>query len=170
MDNDTKTAGGWPSNWVSLIVSGEASEVEALLDQGADVHHSGDAAIQLAAENGQTETTLLLIKRGANIHINQDQPLRHAACNGHPKTLKLLLEHGARINAEGHQALRWASEGGRMEVLRVLFDHYSTKILKELARSKLKHPCIKFIQEELKKRMRDVIHKTRPGNPNLPEI
>lgn len=42
-----------------------------------------DAALVVAAENGQTDTVGALLDTGANVHAKEDWALRWAAKNGH---------------------------------------------------------------------------------------
>ena len=49
-----------------------------------------DAALVLAAENGQTETVKALLAGGADVHGAEDAAVRKAAGNGHTDTVKVL--------------------------------------------------------------------------------
>jgi peptidoglycan hydrolase-like amidase len=54
-----------------------------------------DAALVLAAENGETDTVRALLDAGANVRAVDDLALWLAAKNGHTETVKVLLDAGA---------------------------------------------------------------------------
>jgi ankyrin repeat protein len=59
-----------------------------------------DAALVLAAENGQTDTVRALLDAGADVHAVDDLAMWLAAKNGHADMVRLLKEWRARGQQE----------------------------------------------------------------------
>jgi ankyrin repeat protein len=51
-----------------------------------------DAALVVAAEDGQTDTVRALLDAGANVHVVDDLAMRWAVKNGHAETVAVLRE------------------------------------------------------------------------------
>lgn len=113
------------------IHRGDISEVQKLLDEGADVNakNFGNTALILAIENGHTDIAKLLIDRGANVNetggLYEFQPLNLAAIYGHTAIVKLLIDRGADVNAKnkyGNTPLIHALHNGHTEIAKLLLD------------------------------------------------
>ena len=76
--------------------------VHLLLQHGAKVHASQDAALREACEMGRADVVQLLIQHGANVQCARGgEALRKASQNGHPQVVELLIQHGARMPVGG---------------------------------------------------------------------
>jgi ankyrin repeat protein len=95
---------------------GDTEIVKALLDAGADVHHSVDAPLWCAALGCHTDTMRTLIDAGAN----QDIALLEAAANGLVELVKELLRKGANIHVYNGLPLSMAEHNGHTETVRIL--------------------------------------------------
>lgn len=72
------------------------SEIVALLlDAGADVHASSDAALRCASEEGNLECVELLLRWKADVHAEHDEALFRAWYFGHSVVVDRLLAAGA---------------------------------------------------------------------------
>jgi len=98
----------------------QAAVVETLLKWGADVNASdfqNDAAIDKAAEKGETRLVEILLANGADVNAKgcSSPPLIRATLNNRLDTIKVLLKNGADIQAvdnEGNTALHSAAYHG----------------------------------------------------------
>lgn len=107
-----------------------AEEVEAALDAGWAVDHSGwmgGTPLHRAAERGLPEVVLGLIRRGANVNARRperkDTPLHFAA---DAQVASLLIEHGSEVEAldwSGRSPLHWAAQFGRPDVAALLIQN-----------------------------------------------
>ena len=77
---------------------GLAGALEILIAAGADIHADDDAALHLAAGNGDAETVRVLIAAGADIHARGDYALRRAAEYGRTEIVELLTAAGEKEN------------------------------------------------------------------------
>ena len=62
----------------------------------------------------------MLLEAGANVRTEDDFALRRAARMGHADVVQLLLEAGADVRAKDDLALRWAAEYGHADVVKIL--------------------------------------------------
>jgi ankyrin repeat protein len=97
-------------------MDGDTQSVNALLDAGADVHHSVDAPLWCAALGRHTDTMRALIDAGAD----RDIALLEAAANGLADLVKELLRKGADIHMCNGTPLRMAELNGHAETIRIL--------------------------------------------------
>jgi hypothetical protein len=93
--------------------------LQALLDNGANVHAREELALGLAAMFGRTDCVTMLLEHGADVHANQDLPLLLAAMCGHSNTVTVLERHGANwahTPAPGmtRQWLKWMLRCGKV--------------------------------------------------------
>jgi len=111
--------------------SGETSEIEQLLNAGANVNCAlaGDGSPLIgAAREGRLVAVRLLLDRGAdpNMPVSGDgNPLIMAAREGHVEIVTLLLDRGARIDEmvpSDENALIQASWNGRLQVVKLLVE------------------------------------------------
>ena len=72
-------------------------QVQAMIDEGADITAEDNESVQLAAEYGHMEMVRLLIEHGADITANDNCAVKWAAENGHTEMVKFLLENGATL-------------------------------------------------------------------------
>ena len=85
--------------------SGDANELQTLLDAGADVNATGDdgeTALMAAATRGHSEAAQTLLDAGADVNASADNgetALMYAALRGHPDTVQALLDAGANVDA-----------------------------------------------------------------------
>ena len=114
---------------------GEAEIVQALLDQGADVHAKtggGVTALIGAADSGHEEVVALLLAHGAEPDAQAEggySALYLAAQNGHVGVVRALLRGGASVDMQtwrGATPLQVAAQQGRTEVAKTLLDHAAT--------------------------------------------
>ena len=77
------------------IVQKKHEEFLDYIRQGADPHACKDAAIYIAAANGQIETAVYLLDIGLDIHAAEDHALRLAAGQDDREMVGLLLQRGA---------------------------------------------------------------------------
>jgi len=97
-------------------MDGDTQSVKALLDAGANVHHSVDAPLWCAALGRHTDTMRALLDAGAN----QDIALLEAAANGMVELVKELLRKGANIHMYNGLPLSMAEYNGHTETVRIL--------------------------------------------------
>jgi ankyrin repeat protein len=100
--------------------NGQTDTVRALLDAGANVHVVDDMPLRLAALNGHADTVKALLDAGADVHADEDAALLLAAGDGHAGTVKALLDAGADVHAKEDWVLRWAAENGHADTVRLL--------------------------------------------------
>jgi len=111
--------------WSSV---GDEDQVEALLQQGADVNSvdsDGDSALYYALSNGNFHIVDLLLRHGANPNIAgmSGNPLQVAADQGWSGVVASLLSHGADADHRGTGGLTatmLAAGSGKTDVLRSL--------------------------------------------------
>jgi ankyrin repeat protein len=82
-----------------------------------------DTKLIHAAQTGQLDIVKLLIEYGANIHRSDDAALRFASFEGHINIVKYLIEKGADVQALNNVALFWASYNNHKEVVNLLKKH-----------------------------------------------
>ena len=88
----------------NAAAAGDADGVLAALNAGADVNARGaygDAALNLAAENGHEGVVATLLDAGAdveNLGGADKTPIMNAAFAGHVSIVRILLARGARIS------------------------------------------------------------------------
>jgi len=102
---------------LGAISTGNAAEVEALLNRGANPEYrhqnSRNTPLMEVAEKGKTEIVKVLVNHGAKLDpqgtFHGNTPLILAALHGHLEIVKILVEHGANINVNstthGHGSL-----------------------------------------------------------------
>ena len=91
-DPNHRAEDGW-TVLTRAATQGHVTVLEALLDAGANL--VGRKALLCAATAGQTSAVTLLLDRGADIHFSGDAALYRAALNGRLETTTLLLQRGA---------------------------------------------------------------------------
>ncbi|ABB32880.1 Ankyrin repeat-like protein [Geobacter metallireducens RCH3] len=112
------------------VKRGNAADVVAVLDKGADVNGrfgNGSTALMQAASMGRADMVELLLKRGAQIDAKNGTdftPLMFAASTGHDEVVKTLLAKGADVNASslGRPALVFAAMNKHLESVRLLLE------------------------------------------------
>ena len=87
--------------------SGNATTVQLLIDEGADVNTQGiiyGSALQAAAKTNRDEVVRLLIEKGANVNANgvYGTALMAAAESGNAAMVQLLIDKGADVNTQGN--------------------------------------------------------------------
>jgi len=113
------------------VTAGDADEVAALLEDGADPNsvlnsHSGETALMKACWYGQGSVVDVLLKFGANIDhqdMGGDYPTLFAAFHGHNDIVKALCKAGAKVdlqNQSGHTALMIAVNSRLLDTVIVL--------------------------------------------------
>jgi ankyrin repeat protein len=119
------------SSW-SDIFSGRISQVQSLIEQGANVNIIGPnniTPLYLSVQQGHSDMVKLLLDSGAlvNIKSNDDvTPLYVAAQKGYPEIAKLLLDKGADTELKTKDKftpLYVASAYGNTETVKVLLDN-----------------------------------------------
>ncbi len=111
---------------------GEAEEVKALLEDGADVnlrHEDGWSGLMLAAANGHSQVVQALLDKGAKVDAKENlmgqTALIWAVKGGHTASVKALLKGGSTVNARdkfGGTALTRAASNGQAEIVRTLLE------------------------------------------------
>jgi alpha-tubulin suppressor-like RCC1 family protein len=112
-------------HWSSV---GDEDQVEAMLQQGADVNAvdtDGDSALYYAVSNGNVHIVDVLLNRGANPNIagRSGNPLQVAADKGSSGVVTNLVKHGADVDNRGDGGLTatmLAAGSGKIDVLRSL--------------------------------------------------
>jgi ankyrin repeat protein len=85
---------------------GDTTQVQQLLDKGADVNtkdSNGETALMEAAGNGHPEVVKQLLAKGADVNAKSSYgytALLYAADKGHTECVGLLLDGGANINVQ----------------------------------------------------------------------
>ena len=92
------------------------------LEKLRNFQYKYEEAVRRASENGHLEVVKFLLEQGADIHSSGNYPLRIACKNGHFDLVKFLIEHKADIHAYDGQALRWAKESGHLQIVSYLID------------------------------------------------
>ncbi len=110
----------------AAVRNGDAKEVRALLDKGADVNAKneiGITALWIAANKEKPEIVELLLRAGADVNARDgiwyETPLSVAVGEGHTAIVKLLLRAGAR---DVDAALVRAAPGGKAELIRTILE------------------------------------------------
>ncbi|MBT4436456.1 MAG: hypothetical protein HOD00_02865 [Gemmatimonadales bacterium] len=127
------TAAGLVDTLPDAAREGDAGEVRALLQNGADVnaaHADGMTALHWAAEAGHAEIAQILLSAGADAEsvtrLGDYTPLHLAARNGHADVVKALLASGADANAAttagGATALHFAASAGSVSSVESLLE------------------------------------------------
>ena len=105
---------------------GDAAEVKAVLDTGADVNAKfryGATALFKAAERGHTEVVKLLIERGADVGVKDTfygaTALSWALQKGHTATVRAIL---ARSAEEAGDVLLEGTRSGNVELVSAALD------------------------------------------------
>lgn len=111
---------------------GELSDVEAIVNAGADVDGSingGPTALMVAAQDGHINIVRFLLRNGADVNAMSKgggaTPLIVACTMGHIEIVKMLIEKGANVNLqkEGRRsALVQAAIGGHVEIVNILLE------------------------------------------------
>lgn len=115
---------------VRAAQAGSVVEVEALLDQRADINarhiQSGRSALSVAAHCGNEEVVRLLLQYGATVNERDASllaPIHLASLRGHLNVIEVLLQEHADVDIKGpndQTPLRIASERGEIEVAAAL--------------------------------------------------
>jgi ankyrin repeat protein len=112
---------------------GNLSEIEWLLDHGADVNaeswpNGGDTALFYATARGHDRIVRYLVSRGANINAGKNfnrSALMLAICNHHPDIAAWLIAQGADVNVknvEKDTPLHYAARYGNAAVAKLLIE------------------------------------------------
>lgn len=116
-----------PLEWAAL--TGHLPVVVLLVGKGAS---DPNAALFLAAEQGQNPVARFLLEHGADPNAHYKSPvtaLHTAAQQGNVELARLLLEHGAHVNSveqNGSTPLDYAVGGTSKELIELLFVHGAT--------------------------------------------
>lgn len=108
--------------------TGNFSEMERLVAQGADVNNLDDGYTPMvwAAVDGKTESVRWLLDHGAEADLRSAKawtPLMSAVSGGHAAIVQLLLDHGAApalANGDGKNAIHLAREKGNAGIVNLL--------------------------------------------------
>jgi ankyrin repeat protein len=105
---------------------GDAAEVKALLDKGADVnakYRYGATALFKAAERGHAEVVRLLLERGADVNAKDTfygaTAMTWALDNGHVEVVRALVAKGSEAVGE---VLMSGVREGKVEMVRIALD------------------------------------------------
>lgn len=105
---------------------GDAAQVKALLDAGADVNAKspyGSTALFFACDRGHVEVIKLLIDKGADVNVEDTfyhaTALYWAVTKNRPEIVKLLLDHGAKSAA---MAVTSGTQSGYPKIVKVGLD------------------------------------------------
>ncbi len=141
LDENPDTPTGASTSLHTAVGRADASEVQALLDEGADVNarnEDGQTPLHIAAERGEIAVLEALLDRGANIDatdMNGATPLLLATFNESPMpVIELLLTGGADPNAgaEGEaKALHLAVSLRNPALVQLLLDHGATPNIRD---------------------------------------
>ena len=121
--------GGINAKLLEAANAGDATEVERLLEKGADVNakaKDGMTALMAAALFDHTEIAEALIGAGADVNVKAEEGLTAlmlAAAYGHIKTVRILIDAGARVDAETQKsttAVMLAAYGNQPEFVNIL--------------------------------------------------
>jgi ankyrin repeat protein len=78
--------------------TGDIVLMQDALDNGAEIHHNNDSALQWACYKGHRDAAEFLLENGANPRADGGKPLKHAAEQGRYAVVLLLLERGAEFS------------------------------------------------------------------------
>src|SRR5829696_7371506 len=108
------------------VRKGDAAEVKALLDKGADVNAKfryGETALFKAAERGHTEVVKLLIERGADVTVKDtfygSTAMGWALQKGHTGVVRAIL---AKSTEDAGDVLLTGARGGNAEMVTAALD------------------------------------------------
>jgi ankyrin repeat protein len=103
---------------------GSVPIMELLLKKHPELASEADAALPLAAADGQAVMTEFLLDLGAPLdgQDNRGGPLIAAILRNHVYIAKLLLEKGANLHAQQERPLRAAVEAGNVKMTEWLLD------------------------------------------------
>lgn len=108
------------------IIQGNDSEVERLLNKGADVNapfDSGLTPLMCAAEISREKVVKILLEHHADVQIHNDAgctALHIAAYEGSPAIVEMLLNAGAKIEDGELTPLIFASASGSLDTVKLL--------------------------------------------------
>jgi uncharacterized protein len=111
------------------VLKGDRGNVQALLDNSADVNATTDAgvtALMLAAGEGNAEVLQALLAKGADVNAKTPggyTALMCASLNGHTEAVRVLLDNGADVSIKdsGDQtALKYAESKAHTEIIELL--------------------------------------------------
>lgn len=123
---------------MSAVINGSLDEVNAAIDQGAEVNHAGLGGwTPLINAVGDLKKFKLLLKHGADIDFPYQgaqkwhgcTALMFAASEGNVELVDFLLKNGADVNAintRKETALTWSSYKGRTEMVKFLLNNSAT--------------------------------------------
>jgi uncharacterized protein len=117
----------------NAVENGDATAVQALLANGADVNaklRNGRTVLMAASYCGYREVLHVLLANGANVNAKDADggtALMAACQKGHREVVQALFAHGAtQVNAKtkysGVSALMEASENGHLDVVQALLE------------------------------------------------
>ena len=114
---------------IAYVSRDREEEVRKLVERGADVKlqdADGDAALHVAARNGNIRVVELLVAKGADVNARNKvggTPLMWTAVYGHEEATRFLLDHGADPaikDEDGMTAADWAAKNNRDGVVALL--------------------------------------------------
>ena len=151
---------------------GHIKIVKYLIENGADIHSSGEGALLLATEKGYLEVVKYLIEHGSDIHANDNEALRLAAESGHLDIVKYLiniltLEKNSTLGQISpkeeenvdfiNDALRLAAYNARLKVVIYLLENganikIALDIAKQTKNKRLGNMLTKMLQKSTPKK------------------
>ncbi len=132
--------------FLNAVYDGDWSRAQSFAAEGADIHADDDAALCIAARNGETRAVAALLNNGADADARDHEPLIDACKNGYAEIVKLLLDHGAKTEGGNDDPLTWAASNGHADIVKLLIDagadpatdkHHSLKLAAERGRTEI---------------------------------
>lgn len=97
--------------------------VKQAIENGANVHMNGDAALRQGCSDGNLDIVKYLLDNGADLHIYEDDCLLRACYSGNLELVKYLVDKGADIHAgQVEKVLRGACAEGHPHIVKYLLE------------------------------------------------